>query len=295
MNKSNSVELFKDGNKLKTRIKPTIAISEVFENSFPTGTLKDILDNLEEHVRNVVRLEGWIQPSNSAFSNTRGSWFEMIVAAVAWNYRIERGIPEYYIVKMPNVKVFELYKIFRSDTQKALDSLEEFLQGHGTTVSLITPNPDLIIIQNNALPVSIDSNTHLSNLRLENSDRVNSFYKEIKGKCPWESVRAGIGLTTSLRPDRRLQLVHEGNILKSIFAHLKTRNWNNSINFEYHGASSEGYSKADETAFRTAATHTIANINSIPERAVSELHSLLTINDICTMFDKIIKRTSPLS
>jgi hypothetical protein len=290
MNKSNSIELVKEGNKIKTRIKPVVALSEVFSNSFPVGAIKEILDNLEDHVRSAASIDGLTEPNSSAFSNTRGNWFEMIVSAVAWNFRIENGIPEYYFVKMPNVKVFELRKLFHEETQQMLTSLEKSLKKHDPDMSLALPNPDLLILQNREVKSKIETNQRFHNLALENTDKINLFFNEIKGECPWQSIRAGIGLTTSLRPDRRLQLVHEGNILKSIFAHLKMRNWNNQVAFKYHGASSEKHSVSDDIAFRSPATHTIVNVDSIPERAVDELHSLLTIEDIYKMLDKIIKK-----
>ncbi|WP_249652571.1 Cfr10I/Bse634I family restriction endonuclease, partial [Lysinibacillus sp. D4A1_S13] len=59
-------------------------------------------------------------------------------------------------------------------------------------------------------------------------------YKYLEGKCEWSSLIAGIGLKTSLRPDRRSQLVLEGNVLKSLFAHLKMRLWNKDVFFKYY-------------------------------------------------------------
>ncbi|MGO4548301.1 Cfr10I/Bse634I family restriction endonuclease [Paenibacillus sp. 2TAB23] len=285
---SNSVELFTDGNQTKTRIKPIVTLSEVYSNSVPNGNIGECLDDLEEHVRLSVSKNGWAPPASSAFSNARGSWFELIVAATAWNYRIDRGVPEYHIVKMPNIKTYDFRSVYLSETQEMLDTLEMVLEQHNC-VSQVSSNPDLLIINHKNIKSLVDSNYKISDLSIENIHNINLLYNNLQGKCPWDSVLAGIGLTTSLRPDRRNQFIHEGNIFKSLYAHLKMRYWNNTMNFQYHLASNVKHNQADEIAFRAATTHSIVNVNLIPERAVDGLHSLIKTDDIYAMFDNIIK------
>lgn len=284
---SDSVISF-DGSSSKSRIKPLNALAEVFEDKLPEGPIKDILDLLETHVRNVAEAKELAQPTSSAFSNTRGLWFEIIVSVYSWNYRITNGLTDLYAIKMPNVKMYDFRRIFNEQTARIIEQLESYLRNHDKQLRLVASNPDIIIVQQKGLVTSADD--YINNLSLKNTERIIQLCNEIRDRCQWSSVRAGIGLTTSLRPDRRLQLVHEGNILKALFAHLKMRHWNNNVSFEYHGASSEKRSHADDEALKTVATHSIVNVNSIPERAVDGVHSLLNTDDIYTMLDKIIKR-----
>lgn len=283
---SDSIEVSSSSSS-NSRIKPLNALSEVFNNSLPAGTLKENLDLLEQHVRDAADAKGLKQPTSSAFSNTRGLWFEIIVAVHAWNYRITHGLTNHFIIKMPNVKMYDFRHIFDTQTASMLDQLERTIQYYRPQIRLTTTNPDLLIVRQKGLINSADD--ALTNLSLENLNKVTQLCNIIRGKCEWSSVRAGIGLTTSMRPDRRLQLVQEGNVLKSIFAHLRMRHWNNSVDFEYHGASSEKCSSADDEAFRSVASHSIVNVNSTPERAVDGIHSLLNTEDISTMLDSIIK------
>jgi hypothetical protein len=289
INQSEAVESH-EGTSSKSRIKPFHALAEVYPDSLPTGSLSNILDNLEQHVKQVAREKGLALPNTAAFSVTRGLWLELIVSAHAWNYRIERGLPDYFVIKMPNVRAYDFRRIFSEETAIMLDKLEHSLRTHDNQVRLVTSNPDLLVVQQRGLIQEADN--IISNLSIANAEKLTGLCNSIRGKCLWNSVKAGIGLKTSLRPDRRLQLVHEGNILKSIFAHLKMRNWDNTVSFEYHGASVDKLSNADDEALQTAATHTIVNVNSVPERAVDGIHPLLEVNDIYKMLDIIIKKRS---
>jgi hypothetical protein len=285
--KSNSVELYGPKNNQKTRIKPYIALAEVFEASLPAGTIKENLDKLELYTKNAALAQEMMVPNSQAFSNTRGFWFEVFIAVHAWNYRIRHNLGDVLIVKMPNVTSFDFRRIFEEKTDKMLKQLEISLLKNN--VRLITSNPDLLIVEQEGLILD-EHNKPISSLDTQSIMNAVNLYKVLENKCRWNSLKAGIGVKTSLRPDRRLQVVHEGNILKSLFAHLKMRHWSREAIFEYYGASSELISGADDDALQTAATHTIVNVDSLPERAVDGLYSLLTFDDIEKMLDTIIKR-----
>lgn len=285
--KSNSVELYGPEKNQKTRIKPYKALTEVFGDNLPTGTIKENLDKLEIHTNNAALAQKMMLPNSQAFSNTRGFWFEVFIAVHAWNYRIRHNLSDILIVKMPNVSSFDFRRIFEEKTDKMLKQLEISLLKNN--VRLITSNPDLLIVEQEDLILD-EHNIPISCLDTKSIMDAVNLYKVLENRCHWNSLKAGIGVKTSLRPDRRLQVVHEGNILKSLFAHLKMRNWNREATFEYYGASSEIISGADDDALQTAATHTIVNVDSLPERAVDGLYSLLTFDDIEKMLDTILKR-----
>ncbi|QIZ69143.1 Cfr10I/Bse634I family restriction endonuclease [Geobacillus subterraneus] len=286
---SNCIEEYQENGKTKVRIKPFNALIELYDNQIPTGNIKENLDKLQNYVMKVADAKGLTKPASAAFSNTRGTWFEVMIAIQSWNYRIKRGYNDYLIIKMPNVKTFDFRKIFDDETREKLYQLEKSLLTHKQQVRLITSNPDLLIIRQKDL-IKDEYNQPIDKFTHENVDTALTLFKHLERKCKWDSLVAGIGLKTSLRPDRRLQLVHEGNILKSLFAHLKMRYWNPKAEFKYYGASSEPVSQADDDALQTAATHTIVNVNSTPERAVDDVFSLTSFEDIDKMLDQIIKK-----
>lgn len=290
--KSNSVERYGPEKHQKTRIKPYFALNEVYGDSLPTGTIKENLDKLENHIINASLAQEIEAPNSHAFSNTRGFWFEVFIAVHAWNYRIRHNLGDVLIVKMPNVSSFDFRRIFEEKTDKMLKQLELSLLKNN--VRLITSNPDLLIVEQENLILE-EHNVPISCLDTQSIMEAVNSYKVLESKCHWDSLKAGIGVKTSLRPDRRLQLVHEGNILKSLFAHLKMRHWNREAAFEYYGASSEMISGADDDALQTAATHTIVNVDSLPERAVDGLFSLLSFDDIEKMLENILKRKAPVN
>ncbi|MBO9131434.1 Cfr10I/Bse634I family restriction endonuclease [Bacillus sp. 165] len=287
---SNCVEQHIQKGELKTRIKPLYALTELFANGLPTGTIKERLDLLENYVKNVAKAKGFEVPNQGAFSNTRGTWFEAFVAVFAWNFRIENQLNDILIVKMPNVKTFDFRRIFNPKTSEMISQLDRSLLTHtgGENVRLITSNPDLLIVKQESL-VQKAFNERIQTLNLPQLEEASGLYRYLEGNVSWDSLVAGVGIKTSLRPDRRLQVVHEGNILKALFAHLKMRNWNRHPRFRYYGASSEKISQADDDALQTAATHSIINVDTPPERAVDDIFSLTTFDDINKMFTKILK------
>lgn len=280
-------ESFVSESEKKGRVVPSKALHEVYGKSLPSASIAQCLDELEQHVLKTAKGKKLPAPSREALSNTRGTWFEDMVIVTAWNHVLSAGFSDAIVFKMPNIKRFDFRHLFLPETKVMLDQLDASLRGHEVPVEMVTSNPDLVIVRSSALTSSIPREK-LSNLSESNVQYVSDFYKELEQKCPWDSIIAGVGLKTSMRPDRRLQLVHEGNILKSVFAHLKMRNWNRLFSFRYYVASSEPFSKADEKALQTAATHTIVNVDATPERSVDKMFRFEQFDDVRNMLDEIL-------
>ncbi|MEC3839457.1 Cfr10I/Bse634I family restriction endonuclease [Bacillus amyloliquefaciens] len=281
---SNCVEVKKEG---KIAIKPLTALAECFEDTLPSGDISEILNNLKSYVKQVCKAKAYINPSTNALSNVNGKWFEAIVAIYAWNYLIENKIQDISIIKLPNKQTFNFQRIFNEKSRELLNDLEKSLTLANPQVKMITSNPDILIIRQKGLKKTFH-NEKIKNMSIHNMKIIDTSYKDFEGKCEWSSLIGGIGLKTSLRPDRRSQLVHEGNILKSLFAHLKMRNWNKDVFFKYYAASMSKVSGRDQDALETAATHTIVNVNSTPERAVDYLFHISNTEQIPKMFDQIL-------
>lgn len=282
---SDSIEFYQDASGPRARIKPLAVFVEVFGGGLPDLYIDDALEQLGQHASRVARAKGLDVPSREALSNTRGYWMELIVALAAWNYTVRRGLQDLVIAKLPNVRTFDFRHLFDGPTREMLAKLEDTLSSTGHR--MITSNPDLVIIKQADLPLPNVPRVP-DVMTSEYLQTIMNLYTYLAGLCIWTSVRAGIGLKTSLRPDRRLQLVHEANIVKAIFAHLRNRHWERQMLFKYYGAAGEQVNQADLEALRTVATHSITDVNSHPEFAVDGLFSILRISDIDTMLDTIV-------
>ncbi|POB09670.1 Cfr10I/Bse634I family restriction endonuclease [Sulfobacillus sp. hq2] len=271
----------------KGQIVPSHALDDLYGASLPQLPIVATLEQLTKHISDVANAKGLALPSREALSNARGTWFETLVVASAWNYIINLGITDTLVVQLPNVQRFDFRNLFDQSSQSMLDDLERSLRRHEVDVEMVTSNPDLIVIKSKDM-LSRLAPRKIANLSLANQHYLSGFYENLRTKCPWDSIVAGIGLKTSVRPDRRLQLVHEGNILKSTFAHLKMRHWNRDFRFLYVVASSEKFNDADKKALKTAATHTIVNVDATPERSVDELYWLTEFEDVERMLGDVI-------
>lgn len=280
---SRCIESHPDG---RVRIKALNALSERYQTALPRGKIKDILDDLEEYVTSVATAKNLPIPERNAFANVRGLWNEVIVAVTAWNYRIARRLPDTLFVKLPDVRTMNFRHLFDHETRQLLQDLEDSLQD--ANVRLITSNPDMLVIRQSGL-LEADLDQPLDSLSEENIRLLTGLYNRLEGRCAWHSICAGIGLKTSFRPDRRLQLVHEGNVLKTIFAHLRMRHWRSGVRFHYYGAVTGSTSTADDDALSNAATHTILFVDSIPEPAVDGVFPLRTVSDIERMLSRVLE------
>ncbi|MDR6884315.1 Cfr10I/Bse634I family restriction endonuclease [Bacillus sp. 3255] len=262
---------------LKTRVKPFVVASQLYNKEVPTGSVEEIMKNMQKYAEESAAKKGYQEPDKTAFNNSRGTWFEVLLAVWAWNYCYHKS-DNYAVIRLPNVRVLDFHDVFESDTRGKLQELLNSLQKNN--VKMITSNPDFIIIKKDLL---IDE--EIKNLSIDNMKKVFSLYKEVQHSLKWNEVLIGIGVKTSLRPDRRLQLVHEGNILKSLFTHLKMRFWVRDYFFKYLVVSNKKLNRADIAALETAATHTIVNVDSIPESAVDGHYHIKSKQEFDAMLD----------
>jgi hypothetical protein len=175
--------------------------------------------------------------------------------------------------------------LFEPKARDMLHDLEASLAEKG--VNLVTSNPDILCVEN--LDGLNTSETFLTKFDTCNEDSVTTItnaYQKIIGKCKNDSIIFGLALKAGLRPDRRLQVPHEGSILKAINAHLQTRFWNASHNVYYYAATATPISDADIEAFKTAATHSITDVNVKPMPAVDKSFYLATLSDAKKMFEE---------
>jgi len=212
-----------------------------------------------------VHIAGFAPPEGGAFNNCRGSWYEMMVEVDAWNY-LHHIHPHFMCLSIPNKAQFELSSLFDGETQALLSSLRSALDSDD--VSLVSANPDLLIVRDFQLPPSLDRQITLADMYGTASFSA-QFLSALSGLLPWDKLHAAVSVKLSLRPDRTLQILHEANALKAMFEHLRTRQWNRHVNLACYLACPE-ISNASRATLRTVATHSILNVANRPEAAVDK-------------------------
>ncbi|WP_040439671.1 Cfr10I/Bse634I family restriction endonuclease [Algicola sagamiensis] len=224
--------------------------------------------------------------TQGALNNCHGDWYEWLIAIQAWNYRIKYQKRQLMLL-LPNISRADLASLYVEGLNNHLVDLRLKVE-KSNNVKLITSNPDFVIldIDEDKLP-SLDEEP-ITQVTPQNIRYLEECYKHFIGKCNFNNIVGYFSVKTSLRPDRRLQLAHEGSLLKALYVHLQTRDWIiEPIGLKYYAAS-QSVTKADREGLQTVATHSITNVQSIPQAAVDHVFSIDNINEIESALSEII-------
>lgn len=271
------------GSKKNTNIKIDTrrVFCEVFNQqntNDPQFSFSNFLNATEENASQQYK------PTKNALANARGAWF-------AWLFQIlcDRELLadhlDFTIVKLPNVSGFPFTNLYHEDLRDLLTDFQEKLK-RLSNVNLVTSNPDFAVISRNLSgpPEVLDSP-----LTVETLKKIDERYRIFKAQLKINDLIGFIGLKTSLRPDRRLQLLHEGSLVKAIHTHLKTRNWDiDAKPIKYFGIALE-CSKADVTGLQSVATHSIVTASSLPERAVDAIQAVDNLDNLKLFLDNCLR------
>lgn len=229
-------------------------------------TLPSFTDVFED-AQNLINHERRVDPN--AFNRARGAWYEWLIAAGVAEYDYIHN-PNSVMLQLPNVSGFDCSRLYRPEISGYIDDLR--LKVKATNgVSLITSNPDFVIL------------TKISNFKYPSLDRgvtvefiekLSASYLHFVGQCDLDEIRGYVAAKLSLRPDRRLQIPHEGSLMKALYRHIQTRQWNiNAPGVKYY-AIMASYNDSDENALNTVATHSIVDVSSEPQSAVDGLAAI---------------------
>ena len=244
------------------------------KNPLKLESFERFLKDCEELVRTDF------QPSDGALANVRGNWYEWLFSVGSFWYKINHSAKIF--LPIPNISSFDLYSLYSEKIYGFISDLRNKTKKRG--VSLISSNPDFVILKQG----SVDKSIVLDNLNVETLNLIDNFYKNYISKCDLSEIAAFVSIKTSLRPDRRLQLSHEGALTKAFFQHLKTRLWDIDVeNLKYY-ACSMNISEADQNALKTVATHSILSVNSIPEPTVDLLSKVTNGKELESFFDSTL-------
>jgi hypothetical protein len=202
--------------------------------------------------------------TQNALNNSRGAWYAWVVAIEAIKFST-RTRDSNLLVKLPNITQLDFTTLYTPDIQDLVQDFKNKLQLIGS-VNLISSNPDYVIINRRLANSTIPSLA--IPLSPETLNTIDVWYGSFTSRCSLDDIVAYVGAKVSLRPDRRIQLLHEGSLIKAIYAHLQTRKWLINPNGVKYYAISSNLSPADLNGLRSVATHSIASANSRPLPAV---------------------------
>ena len=221
-----------------------------------------------------------------ALSNVHGDWYEWLIALAAWNYHAAN--PQSRIaLPLPNVRTFDVGRLYTADLYAYLQDLRTKVQ-QLANVELITSNPDFVILDVAGLEQADQLLQPLTTIDVGTLQVIQNRYSDYIGLCSFERVAGYAAVKRSLRPDRRLQIPHEGSLMKALYRHMQTRLWLlNPPGIRYYALAGQ-LGEADRQALRTVATHSITTVLNTPERAVDDVFQVDSMNDAAVAFQTML-------
>lgn len=221
------------------------------------------------------------QVSRGALNNVRGDWYESLILLGSSQYsRIQKT--KYTLVRLPNVNSFSCENLYVEEISGLVGDLRSVLH-EVADVSLISSNPDFVIISSELLNIRDTLQG-----KVEDIEYLGGIYRDLAGHCRFEQIAGYCSVKSGLRPDRRLQIAHEGSLMKALYRHIQTRLWAiDAPGIRYYGIAG-ACTDADRAALKTVATHSIVDVSSVPESAVNGLFAVNSGQQLQEALDTIL-------
>ena len=149
-------------------------------------------------------------------------------------------------------------------------------------------NPDFICVTN--LPDAVKDLLNPMSITEQNANALNNFYTHLAGECYADSIPFVLTVKTSLRPDRRYQIVHEANVVKSLVAHLAGRFWQRDLTTAFYAMIASRVSPNDRNALSNPATHTLVQVSWLPVPVVDHVYQIDTAEQIREIITSLLER-----
>jgi hypothetical protein len=225
--------------------------------------------------------------SQQAVNNVKGEWYEWLIAICAWNYRVSQNPAAYLALKLPSVAEFEVSRLYEPQLYGYIADLRQKVEV-AAQVSLVTSNPDFVLLRHEADRLPVRLVNPIAQIDEEILTTLDSAYQLFIDHCSFRQIIGYASVKASLRPDRRLQMPHEGSLMKALYMHLQTRLWIlRPPGLRYFGIAPQ-VGEADREALRTVATPSIVSVQMVPERAVDALHTVDSINEGLAVMAQIL-------
>jgi hypothetical protein len=146
-------------------------------------------------------------------------------------------------------------------------------------VSLVTSNPDFALIRHGAADVPPALLNPIAQIDDAALTLLDSTFLQFANHCTFEQIAGYASVKASLRPDRRLQLPHEGSLMKALYMRLQMHQWiRHPAGLRFY-AIAPVVTDADIDALRTVAPHSIMSVQMVPEAAVDAVHTVNSFNE----------------
>ena len=243
---------------------------------FDLENFTDFIVEIEDGVR-----EEFAGVSRGALNNARGEWYESMIALGANEYAIAEGT-DFALVRLPNVNSFSCELLYEEEISELIGDLRATLSKEAD-VSLISSNPDFVVVSTASVELQDTSGAQAGDL-----EYLNNLYAQFEGACGFDDIIAYCSVKSGLRPDRRLQIAHEGSLMKALYRHIQTRLWAiDAKGISYFGVAG-ACNKADREALKTVATHSIVDVLGKPESAVDALFQVNSPAELRTALNAIL-------
>jgi hypothetical protein len=274
------IRTLKDG---KSQVMKDVAFCSLLNNLLPheTKSIRELINEFDKIIQST-------DPSvtKDALNNVHGDWYEWLIAIAAWNYCAEHESAN-LILLTPNVSQFTIAKLYNEKLYNLILDLRQKVL-ISSSVQLISSNPDFVIIDRRLVNQIIPEINKISTIDQNEIVKIDQAHKAFEGHCSFDDIIGYVSVKTSFRPDRRLQISHEGSLMKAIYTHLQTREWIlNPRGIKYYAMATK-VGAPDRASLKTVATHSITSVQSIPQAAVDDVFQVDSMLQAQNAFDVIL-------
>ena len=271
------------------RIAPRTAFDCIFKGVALSGDAATLLSSVEQQVRSAADAQfgtGSGSRLTGGINNARGEWLEDALKVIFWNSAVEHSNGNSVIVKLPNAAQLQFRDLYEPRAKGYLDELFQSLKDRGMDMQM--SNPDFICVT--GLSDGNDTTREPITVSEQSMQMLDSAYENLIGQCSADAIPFVITVKTSTRPDRRYQIVHEANVVKSLVAHLGGRFWNRDLYTAFYAMIASRVSPADRNALRNPATHTLVQVNWTPVPLVDEVYQISSVDNVRETVRELLDR-----
>jgi len=267
----------------KSQVIKDVAFCTLLNGKLPSEA-KHFDELISEFDKEVFKVDKSV--TKDALNNVHGDWYEWLLAIAAWNFCVDNKKANLPLMT-PNISQFDVSRLYNDKLYDLIKDLREKVLG-SSSVQLISSNPDFVIIDRKLANKLIPKMERISKVDEDAIRKIETTYKSFEAQCSFEEILGYISVKVSFRPDRRLQIPHEGSLMKAIYTHLQTREWIiNPKGIKYFALATK-VGNPDRAALKTVATHSITTVHSIPQAAVDEVFEVNSLQQAQTAFGKIL-------
>ncbi|NTV46621.1 MAG: Cfr10I/Bse634I family restriction endonuclease [Chlorobiales bacterium] len=267
----------------KSQVIKDVAFCALLKGGLPSEN-KPIDELISDFDKEVLKVDKTV--TKDALNNVHGDWYEWLLAIAAWNYCAENKKANLALLT-PNISQFDIARLYNDKLYNLIQDLRDKVF-KSSSVQLITSNPDFVIIDRKTVNAAIKKIEPIKKIDKEAILLIENSFRAITGKCNFDDIHGYISVKTSFRPDRRLQIPHEGSLMKAIYTHLQTREWIiNPKGLKYFAIATR-VGTPDRTALKTVATHSITTVHSVPQAAVDVVFEVNSLQQAQDAFSQIL-------